>query len=62
VAGRIVSNKNSSEIIGNRARDLPVCSAVSQPLHHRVYRTNAFRHVWFSRKIVARKFVIFLQA
>jgi hypothetical protein len=28
--------KNSSDTIGNRYRDLPVCSAVPQPLHHRV--------------------------
>ena len=29
--GRIMSKKNSSETIGNRARDLPTCSAVPQP-------------------------------
>jgi hypothetical protein len=28
--------KKSSDIIGNRTRDLPVCSAVPQPLRHRV--------------------------
>jgi hypothetical protein len=28
--------KNSSDIIGNRSRDLPVCSAVPQPLRHRL--------------------------
>jgi hypothetical protein len=28
--------KNSSNAIGNRSRDLPVCSAVPQPLRHRV--------------------------
>jgi hypothetical protein len=28
--------KNSNDTIGNRFRDLPVCSAVPQPLHHRV--------------------------
>jgi hypothetical protein len=27
-AGRIMSMKNSSEVIGNRTRDLPACSAV----------------------------------
>jgi hypothetical protein len=26
--------KNSNDTIGNRSRDLPVCSAVSQPLRH----------------------------
>jgi hypothetical protein len=30
-AGRIMSMKNSSDIIENRTRDLPVCSAVPQP-------------------------------
>jgi hypothetical protein len=28
--------KKSSDTIGNRTRDLPVCSAVPQPLRHRV--------------------------
>jgi hypothetical protein len=36
-AGRIMSMKKSSDTIGNRTRDLPVCSAVPQPLRHRVY-------------------------
>jgi hypothetical protein len=36
VAGRIVSMKTFIDIIGNRSRDLPVCSAVPQPLRHRV--------------------------
>ena len=30
-AGRIMSMKNSNDIIGNRTRDLPACSAVPQP-------------------------------
>jgi transposase len=30
-AGRIMSMKNFKDIIGNRTRDLPVCSAVPQP-------------------------------
>ena len=30
-AGRIMSMKNSNDTIGNRTRDLPVCSAVPQP-------------------------------
>jgi hypothetical protein len=33
-----MSMKNSSDTIGNRSRDLPVCSAVPQPLRHRVPR------------------------
>jgi hypothetical protein len=28
--------KNSKDTIRNRSRDLPVCSAVPQPLRHRV--------------------------
>jgi hypothetical protein len=32
---RIMSIKNSSDTIGNRTRDLLVCSAVPQPLRHR---------------------------
>ena len=30
-AGRIMSMKNSNDTIGNRTRDLPVCSTVPQP-------------------------------
>jgi hypothetical protein len=29
-----MSMKNSNDTIGNRSRDLPVCSAVPQPLRH----------------------------
>jgi hypothetical protein len=32
-----MSMKNFNDTIGNRSRDLPVCSAVSQPLRHRVF-------------------------
>jgi hypothetical protein len=31
LTGRIMSMKNSSDIIGNRTRDLTVCSAVPEP-------------------------------
>jgi hypothetical protein len=31
-----MSMKNSNDIMGNRFRDFPVCSAVPQPLRHRV--------------------------
>jgi hypothetical protein len=34
-----MSMKNSNGTIGNRSRDLPVCSAVPQPLRHRVVYT-----------------------
>jgi hypothetical protein len=33
--GRIMLLKNSNENIGNRTRDLPVCSVVLLPLRHR---------------------------
>jgi hypothetical protein len=33
--GRIMSLKNSNDSIGNRTRDLPVCSVVPWPLRHR---------------------------
>jgi hypothetical protein len=33
-----MSMKNSNDIIGNRTHDLPVCSAVPQPLRHRVHQ------------------------
>jgi hypothetical protein len=32
--------KNSSDTIGNRIHDLPICSAVPQPLRHRVPHKN----------------------
>jgi hypothetical protein len=35
-AGRIMSMKNSIDTIGNPFSDLPVCSAVPQPLSHTV--------------------------
>jgi hypothetical protein len=34
--GRIMPMKNSSDTIGNRSRDLPICSALPQTLRHRV--------------------------
>jgi hypothetical protein len=34
--GRFLSMKKSSYTIGNRTRQLPVCSAVPQPIRHRV--------------------------
>jgi hypothetical protein len=34
MTGRIMSMKNSNDTIGNRSRDLPVCSAVSQSMHY----------------------------
>ena len=35
-----MSKKNSSDTIGNRARDLPACSTVSQPTAQRVLNNN----------------------
>jgi hypothetical protein len=34
--GSIMSMKNSNDTVRNQSRDLPVCSAVPQPLRHRV--------------------------
>jgi hypothetical protein len=31
-----MSKKDSNDAIGNRTRDFPVCSAVPQPMRHRV--------------------------
>jgi hypothetical protein len=36
--------KNSNDNIGNRSRDLPVCSAVPQPLRHRVPRSADYTY------------------
>jgi hypothetical protein len=35
-AQRIMSIKNSNDTMGNRSRDIPICSAVPQPLRQRV--------------------------
>jgi hypothetical protein len=35
-AGRNMSMKNSTDTIGNRSRDLPICIAVPQPLRHQL--------------------------
>jgi hypothetical protein len=35
-AGRIMSMKNTNDIIGNRTRNLPVCNAAPQPTAPRV--------------------------
>jgi hypothetical protein len=37
-----MSMKNSNDTIGNRSRDLPVPSAVSQPLRHRVLPIKSY--------------------
>ena len=34
--GRIMSQKNSNDNIGNQTRNLPVCSTVPKPLSHRM--------------------------
>jgi len=47
--GRIMSMKNSNDTIGNRTRDLPVCSALPQPTTppriFETYRTGSQWHV-----------------
>jgi hypothetical protein len=42
--GRIMSIKKSGDTIGNRTRDLPVCSAVPQPLRPRILLLNVIYH------------------
>jgi hypothetical protein len=49
--GRIMLMKNSNDTIENRSRDLPVCSAVPQPLCHLVppclcVSYKNYRYVW----------------
>jgi hypothetical protein len=39
-----MSMKKSSDAIKNQAHDLPVCSAVTQPLRHRVARMKLKTH------------------
>jgi hypothetical protein len=43
-AGRIMSMNNSNDTIGNRSRDLPVCTAVPQKLRHRVPHIYIYSH------------------
>jgi hypothetical protein len=45
-AGRIMSMKNSSDTIGNRTSDLPVCSTVSQPHRYSVPLYTPINHGW----------------
>jgi hypothetical protein len=49
-----MSMKKSSDTIGNRTRDLPVCSAVPQPLRHRVPLFRPLR-LAFLRNVLAFK-------
>jgi hypothetical protein len=49
-----MSTKNSNDTIGNRSRDLPVCSAVPQPLRHRVPPQND-RRKWLNGNGCERK-------
>jgi len=42
-----MSMENSNDIIGNRTRDLPACSAVPQP-SHRLLRIQKYCHIFFS--------------
>jgi hypothetical protein len=47
--GRIMSIKNFNDTIWNRSRNLLVCSAVPQPLRHRVSEPNAIRVMKWKR-------------
>jgi hypothetical protein len=46
VAGSIMPKKNSSDTIGNRFRDLQVCTAVPQLLRHRVPRIYIYIYIY----------------
>jgi hypothetical protein len=43
--GRVMSVKNSNDTIGNRSPDLPVCSAVPQPLIYKRYFAQSLQHI-----------------
>jgi len=47
--GRIMSIKNSNDIIGNRTRDFPTCSAVPQPTAPQ--RAYGLKSKWINSKI-----------
>jgi hypothetical protein len=54
--GRIISMENSSDKIGNRSRDLAVCSTVPQPLRHRVPPTEmSARNTFWGIKAASAK-------
>jgi hypothetical protein len=46
-----MSMKNSNTTIGNRSRDLPVCSAVPQPLRHCVPHSDNKNKYNFNRTL-----------
>jgi hypothetical protein len=47
--------KNSNDTIGNRFRDFPVCSAVPQPLRHRVPHKKKILLFLYQVKMKIRK-------
>jgi hypothetical protein len=49
--------KNSSDTIGNRSRGLPVCSAVPQPLHHRVPPLDQLHGINIGYQLIAQMFI-----
>jgi hypothetical protein len=50
--------KNSNNAVGNRFRVLPVCSAVPQPLRHRVPQKPLLQHEYLSlRRVYSAVFV-----
>jgi hypothetical protein len=58
-AGRIMSMKNSNNTIGNRSRDLPVCSTVPKPLRHRVPPERNCRGTKIETRKLKRKICIY---
>ena len=56
-ARRIISMKNSNDIMGDRTRDLPACSIVPQPTappRARVHSRATFKHSLAQRFYVVR--------
>jgi hypothetical protein len=47
-----MSMKNSSDTIGNRSPDLPVSSAVPQPLRHRVPPNYTWHYIFISENFL----------
>jgi phage FluMu gp28-like protein len=47
-----MSIKNSNDAVGNRSRDLQVCSAVPQPLRRRVLQINLGKLLYTQRNVL----------
>jgi hypothetical protein len=54
---RIMSVKKCSDTVGNRTRDLPVCSAVPQPLRHRILKRKNGECSMFQYTYLLKKYI-----